>query len=450
MSQLDFLLDILNALVFLVNLWILFSLVYYCIVSFWGYKSPRTYSQQEPSCRFLVFIPACNEEKVIADAIRSIRATNYPRELVDICVIADNCKDRTRERAESCGERVCETCSLPGEPVGKPHAIKKVLDQHPEYYADYDMMVIIDADNVVTENFFREINSQYLSEGKPAAIQAYPGCKNNQGWVAFFYYHMYVVNNRFSQLAKYNLGINNALAGTGMAISMQALLDIGGWNANSLTEDLEIQIKFTLKGKRILWNHAARIYDEKPTRASVALRQRTRWSQGHWYVALHNIRPLTAALFHRTISIKEWVSSMCFMFSMPMSIQLPLMVVVMVVTLLMEQFHLLRFLGFTNVSLLRTGILTIPFLYMLFVLFFVAEWKDLRRPFSFSSAVKVLVSYLIGYPLTLLSQVMGLFQYRNQQTWVKTDHRINGIQKDDALPKPVRVSVQNRQKKHSA
>ncbi len=450
MSHLDFLLDVLDVLMLLVNLWILFSAIYYFIVSLWGYGSPKKYAQHKPSCRFLVCIPACNEERVIADAIASIRAADYPRELVDICVIADNCKDRTKERAESCGEKVCETVSLPGEPVGKPHAIKKVLDQHPEYYTDYDMMVILDADNIITENFFREINSQYLSEGKPAAIQSYLGCKNKRGLVAFFYYHSYTISNRFYQLAKDRLGVNCSIGGTGLAFSMQALREIGGWQANSLTEDMEMQILFTEHGQRILWNHYARTYDEKPTHIRTVFRQRIRWSQGHWYVALHGTRPLLSAFMQRRIALKELVSSFGYMFSMPMSIQIPLSALSLVITLLMEQFHLLRFLGSMQVNALKILVALLPFAYMLFVLFFVADARDNRQRPSLQSFWSILVSYITIYPVCLASQVLGFFKHRNQRIWVKTDHQINGIQKDDALPQPARASVPTRQKKHSA
>ncbi|MCL2810757.1 MAG: glycosyltransferase [Clostridia bacterium] len=382
------------------------------------------YGEHAPKTRFLVFIPACNEELVIRDVIRSVQKTEYPSSLIDIFVIADNCTDQTRARALAQGARVIETKSLPGEPVGKPHAIKKVLTAHPEFYEDYDMLTIFDADNVVGARFFAEVNSQYLDQGKPAAIQGYLGCKNKAGLVAFYYYHSYTLTNRFFQLTRYRLGINCSVGGTGLAFCLKALARVGGWRANTLTEDMEMQLLFTRNGERILWNHYAKIYDEKPTTASTAFKQRTRWSQGHWYVSLRNAGPLIGAFFRRRIPFKELISSFFYMFSMPLSVQIPLLAVMAVLTIALRQFQPLVFLGLDNWSWLHNGLLFLTFLYTLFGLFFVADYMDNQEKPRFSSLCWVVASYITLYPLTLVSQVLGFFRHGNQRIWVKTDHGI--------------------------
>ena len=84
----------------------------------------------------------------------------------------------------------------------------------------------------------------------------------------------------------------------------------------SLTEDFEIQVEATLAGKRILWNHNTRIYDEKPTRIHASLRQKTRWAQGHWFVALRNTGKVFSALFAKRISLGEALSLLTYMYSL--------------------------------------------------------------------------------------------------------------------------------------
>ncbi|MDR3051848.1 MAG: glycosyltransferase [Oscillospiraceae bacterium] len=425
MSHLDLLIDIVRFFVSVINVWIFVSFLYYFVVGLWGFRQPKKYADQPPKSRFLVFIPACNEENVVGDVIRSIRCNDYPADLVDVYVIADNCRDNTAQIAMACGAQVIETSSGPGEPVGKPHAIKKVLEQYPDFYERYDLLVILDADNVLCENFLTEINSQYLSENQPAAIQGYLGCKNRSGVVAFFYYHSYTLTNRFFQLAKYRLGINCSIGGTGLAFSLQALQRNGGWQANSLTEDMEMQLLLTRRGERILWNHYARTYDEKPTSAATAFKQRTRWSQGHWYVSLHNVGPLLRAWWAGKISFGELISSVCYMFSMPMSLQIPLLAVLLALTVAMDRFHLLSFLGLAHVGWPQALLMALPFLYSLFVLFFVADWIDNRQSPRLSLCARILSSYLLMYPLCAASQVFGFLKHRNQRIWVKTNHKIS-------------------------
>jgi len=286
------------------------------------------------------------------------------------------------------------------------------------------MLTIFDADNVVDERFFAEVNSQYLDQGKPAAIQGYLGCKNKSGLVAFFYYHSYTLTNRFFQLTRYRLGINCSVGGTGLAFSLKALARVGGWRANTLTEDMEMQLLFTRNGERILWNHYAKIYDEKPTNAATAFKQRTRWSQGHWYVSLQNAGPLIAAFFRRRIPLKELISSFFYMFSIPMSIQVPLVALMAVVAIAVEKFQPLVFLGLHDWSWVRNGLLFLMFLYTLFGLFFVADYKDNQEKPRISALLMVVASYITLYPLTMASQIVGFFRHRDQRVWAKTDHAI--------------------------
>ena len=73
----------------------------------------------------------------------------------------------------------------------------------------------------------------------------------------------------------------------------------GGFSYKSLTEDLEMEIEIVKSGGIILWNHHAKIYDEKPDSLKVSLRQRTRWAQGHWYVAFTNFKNLLKCFFEK-------------------------------------------------------------------------------------------------------------------------------------------------------
>ncbi|GAE89490.1 glycosyltransferase [Acetivibrio straminisolvens JCM 21531] len=50
-----------------------------------------------------MIVAAHNEEAVIAHIVDSLFRQNYPRNLFDVFVIADNCTDRTAEIAEEHG-----------------------------------------------------------------------------------------------------------------------------------------------------------------------------------------------------------------------------------------------------------------------------------------------------------------------------------------------------------
>ena len=87
-----------------------FIMVYQIVIGFFGFgKAKKDYQDHDPQSRFLVLVPAHNEEKVIGDIIRNLDAMDYPRELYDYYIIADNCTDSTAETARSLGAKVIET-----------------------------------------------------------------------------------------------------------------------------------------------------------------------------------------------------------------------------------------------------------------------------------------------------------------------------------------------------
>ena len=63
---------------------------------------------EDKNNKFMAIIPAHNEEQVIVNLVESLKKQNYPKELVDIYVIADNCTDNTAKLAKEAGAIVLE------------------------------------------------------------------------------------------------------------------------------------------------------------------------------------------------------------------------------------------------------------------------------------------------------------------------------------------------------
>ena len=67
----------------------------------------KTFPKTEKKNKICILIPAHNEEDVIYETIKEIYDhQNYPKELYDIYVVADNCTDKTKELAKKAGAKV--------------------------------------------------------------------------------------------------------------------------------------------------------------------------------------------------------------------------------------------------------------------------------------------------------------------------------------------------------
>ncbi len=414
--------QILSGISQFLGIWMALLFAYQIFLTFFGFrKKTRDYASHDPQSRFLVLVPAHNEEHVIGDIIENLQQMDYPRELYDFYIIADNCTDRTAEVAREMGAKVIETRrESPEEPTGKPMALKKALKAIGNYRR-YDLMMIFDADNLIDRDMFREVNSQYLDKNKPDFIQCYLGCKNKQGVVAWSYYIGYTMTNRFFQLAKHRLGLNCSIGGTGFAMSTAYLYERGGWTTKSLTEDLEIQIEATLDGRRILWNHNVRVYDEKPTRLRASIRQKIRWGQGHWFVCFRNVIPSIRALAEGKVSFWEFLSVFSYLFSLSGYVAAALQLVITLV-LFIPGFGVKPVIFGIDLPAAIAGLLVFGYSYL--VLFYLADRMDNGIHFRFRTLPMMLASFFANLIIGLFNQIVGLIRWRHQQEWVKTEHTV--------------------------
>lgn len=403
------------------GLFLMFLMIYQIVLGFFGFgKKKKDYADHDPEARFLVLVPAHNEEAVISDIVHNLQEMDYPKELYDFYVIADNCTDGTADTVRKLGGNVIETCKeTPDSPTGKPIALKKALAQLGDYQNRYDLLMIFDADNLMDTNMFREVNSQYLDKGKPDFIQCYLGAKNKKGVIAWIDYTAFTLTNRFFGLAKQRCGVNCGIGGTGFAMSTAYLYERGGWTTRSLTEDFEIQVEATLEGRKILWNHYTRVYDEKPTSLRATVRQKIRWGQGRWYVTFHETGNLFRAFFGGKISVWEFMSVLTHMYNGSAYVLVLIQVLCSSVVSLMDPSRdLFRFdLGTLLYSI---GVLT----YSFFFLFYYAERVDNGIRFSLKSLPTTIAAYVINIGVGFISQVYGLIRCGDQLHWAKTEHAI--------------------------
>ncbi|MDO6355616.1 glycosyltransferase family 2 protein [Caloramator sp. CAR-1] len=256
--------------------------LYYLIISLFGlYRKKDNNSNSEPEKSFALIVAAHNEEMVIGNIVDSLKMLDYPKELYDIYVIADNCSDNTANIARKHGAIVYERFDTTKK--GKGYALEWMFNILFQMGKKYDAVVVFDADNLASRNFLKELNRK-LKEGYKV-VQGYIDSKNpHDSWISESYSISFWTANRLFQLARANLGLSNQIGGTGFCIDMEVLKEIG-WGATCLTEDLEFTCKLVLNGQKVGWAHSAVVYDEKPLTLKQSWRQRKRWMQGFADVA---------------------------------------------------------------------------------------------------------------------------------------------------------------------
>ena len=174
----------------------------------------------EKNHKFMAVIPAHNEECVIKNLVESLNAQEYPKELYDVYVIADNCTDATAEIAKQAGAKVLKRFDDINKTKG--FALNWFLKQKIEENADYDALCVFDADNIVDKNFLKNMNKK-LCQGEEV-VQGYRDIKNpTDSWISGGYAIFYWMMHRFDHLARYNLGLSPLINGTGFMVKFGLL-----------------------------------------------------------------------------------------------------------------------------------------------------------------------------------------------------------------------------------
>jgi cellulose synthase/poly-beta-1,6-N-acetylglucosamine synthase-like glycosyltransferase len=293
------LISIITLIIFLITLYLSASTIYLLVlaISYFIIKD-----KDNPVCsfnfnRFIILVPAHNEELLISTICQSLLNINYSKQLYDIFVIADNCSDNTVDMCKLYPVNVMSRYDINN--MGKGYAIDYGLRNIPLDL--YDAVLIIDADNFVDDNILIELN-KLLNQGEQA-IQCYNAVGNrDESWFTQILFVARTINNLLYHHSKYKLGLSSYLMGNGICFTTQ-LIKRKGWTAFTIGEDWEYYAQLLDDRIRIAFALNAKVFHQESKTLNQATSQRLRWSSGRFYVA----KRLGLHLLLKGIRRKDWV-----------------------------------------------------------------------------------------------------------------------------------------------
>ncbi|HIY08691.1 MAG TPA: glycosyltransferase family 2 protein [Firmicutes bacterium] len=271
---------------FNLSLFILFTVLYsyqifYAFVALFHKVRPTPPASRNH--RYAVLIAARNESSVIAELIDSIQKQKYPKELLDIFVVADNCTDNTADVARRAGAIVYERHNT--VQVGKGYALDYILKLIAQDYGEdaYEGFFVFDADNLLDENYVAEMNK--LFDRGYRVLTSYRNSKNyDSNWLSAGYSLWFLREAKYLNNPRMILGTSCAISGTGFLVHNDIIKKNHGWKHHLLTEDIEFSIDSVIQGEKIGYCGTAKVYDEQPRTWEQSWNQRLRWSKGFYQV----------------------------------------------------------------------------------------------------------------------------------------------------------------------
>ncbi len=343
-------------------------------------KKPRKYDNAKKLHKYAFIISARNEENVISQLCDSLNAQNYPRELFDIHIVADNCTDNTAAVAEEHDARVYERHNL--KLIGKGYALSELFEhiKNTVGYDAYDGYIVVDADNILDPNYLAEMNNAFDSGAR--LITSYRNSKNyGDNWISSGYSLWFLRESRQLNAVRDVLGTTCEIHGTGFLVSKEIIKKQGGWIHNLMIEDVQFTVENVLDGEKVAYCHDAMVYDEQPTSFVTSWWQRKRWCRGYLQILRHYGLKLAGAFFKgRGFSNFDMIMSMCPAFFITVA-AVAVNIIAFVLTLIFEPQNILASL----MSAILMGIGSYLLFAAIGLIAVVTEWRRIHT----SSAKKI-------------------------------------------------------------
>ena len=243
--------------------------------------------------RFIVLIPAYKSDAVVERTVRSILGQTYPQRLFDVVVISDHQSEMTNFRL---AQHPITLLTPNFKNSSKSKSLQFAINNLPQFKI-YDIVVVLDADNIVLPEFLEELNAAYEYAGTKA-IQVHRLSKNRDTSSAILDATFEEINNSIFRLGHVAIGMPSAIAGSGMAFDFNWFKD----NITKTSETLDDkELEALLLRQRIYIDYFDHIlvFDEKTRSSSDFNRQRNRWVFTQFHSVIRNIRHLPHAIVNK-------------------------------------------------------------------------------------------------------------------------------------------------------
>ena len=400
----DITFNILNFCLLFFFLYLAWSVAYFFLFSIASHipRSKLTIKKDKKH-KMAILIPAYKEDGVIANVAKHAMNQNYPKELFDIIIIADSLRPETITQLKNLPIRVVEV-------TFKKSTKAKALNWCMKDIGDnYEIAVILDADNEMSSNCLQKIN-QAFNAGF-LVVQGHRTAKNMNNSYAILDAISEEINNSIFRKGHRNLGFSSALIGSGMAIDY-ALYKSTMKEVTSVGEDKELELLLLERGYKFEYLPDALIFDEKIQNAEILTKQRSRWI----YAQLHFFKS------NFTKSFKQLRKGNIDFFDKVIQQALPpRSILIGICGIIFSAYLVLTFFP-VNFFDHRSFTIPIEFWLILVVLFMIALLSAIPTKLFNSKTLKAI--YVL--PRGISAMLISLFKFRNGgRSFTHTPHNFN-------------------------
>jgi cellulose synthase/poly-beta-1,6-N-acetylglucosamine synthase-like glycosyltransferase len=231
-----------------------------------------------------IIVPAYNAESKIRQCIGSLISQKYPG--LKIIIVDDGSTDRTGKIARAYAKKHRNIKYLKKKNSGKASALNYGLR-----HVNTELFGFLDSDTYLSENALKNMVGYFGSD--VGAVTASIKPERVENTIERLQKVEYLISSFTRKLMSH---INSLYYTPAFAIYKTGVIkELGGFDENNLTEDLEIGLRLKKNGYDIENSIEDCAYTEIPNNFKVLFRQRIRWYRGFIY----NTKKYSSMLFSR-------------------------------------------------------------------------------------------------------------------------------------------------------
>ena len=223
-----------------------------------------------------LLVAAKNEEAVVTNLVNQLCNLDYPVDRYEVWIIDDNSTDKTGKILDELSYyhqlKIVHRSS--GATGGKSGALNQILP-----LTQGTIIGVFDADARINKDLLKKVVP--MSEPEDiGAIQLRKSIVNSQVNFLTEGQRTEMALDSFYQQRRIACGGLGELRGNGQFVRRNALERAGGWNEETITDDLDLTIRLHLDNWKIGFCHDPQVGEEGVTRFVDLWHQRNRWAEG--------------------------------------------------------------------------------------------------------------------------------------------------------------------------
>ncbi len=252
----------------------LYMLVFFMMLTIKNRKKIFYFPERKKDYSISIIIPAFNEEETIEETIEHVVNLDYPKDKLEIIAINDGSKDKTKEKIKKMMKKYSQLRLLDKPNSGKADSINKGIE-----IAKGELIAITDSDSFPSKDSLKKLVG-FFNDEKMGAVTSFVTVRNSDKNLLTKIQEIEYLILAWSRKL---LDFVDSVFVTNGPLSLyrkKYLLKVGGFDSNTLTEDIDVTWNLISHNYKTAMCLDAQVSTVVPHKFKEWYNQRVRWGVG--------------------------------------------------------------------------------------------------------------------------------------------------------------------------